>query len=111
MTLVVRETRHGPVVSDLVPAAADLAGAEHVLALAWTQLTDVDTTVEAGFGMGRAARLRRASSRPLERYQGAQQNMAFADRQGAIGMISPGLVPIRRSGDGRFPVPGWTGDV
>ena len=24
-------------------------------------------------------------------------------------MISPGLVPIRRAGDGRLPVPGWTG--
>jgi penicillin amidase len=35
--------------------------------------------------------------------------MAFADRRGTIGMISPGLVPIRRSGDGRLPVPGWTG--
>ena len=108
VTMVVRETRHGPVVSDLVPAAADLAGAEHVLALAWTQLTDVDTTVEAGFGMGRAHDWPSFVA-AVERYQGAQQNMAFADRQGAIGMISPGLVPIRRSGDGRFPVPGWTG--
>ena len=30
-------------------------------------------------------------------------------RDGTIGMISPGLVPIRRQGDGRLPVPGWTG--
>lgn len=108
VTMVVRETRHGPVVSDLVPAAADLAGAEHVLALAWTQLTDIDTTVEAGFGIGRAHDWPSFVA-AVQRYQGAQQNMAFADRWGDIGMISPGLVPIRRSGDGRFPVPGWTG--
>ena len=44
-----------------------------------------------------------------ELYRGAQQNMAFATRSGSIGMISPGLVPIRRQGDGRLPVPGWTG--
>ena len=36
--------------------------------------------------------------------------MAFAARDGTIGMISPGLVPIRRQGDGRLPVPGWSGD-
>ena len=38
VTLDVRATRHGPVLSDLVPAAADVAGNGHVLALAWTQL-------------------------------------------------------------------------
>ncbi|HEX6014096.1 MAG TPA: penicillin acylase family protein, partial [Geminicoccaceae bacterium] len=41
---------------------------------------------------------------------GAQQNMAFADRRGTVGMISPGLVPVRRAGDGALPVPGWNGE-
>lgn len=107
-TFTIRATRHGPVISDLVPAAAEAVAADAVLALAWTQLGDTDTTVEAGFEIGRA-RDWPGFVAAVERYHGAQQNMAFADRQGAIGMISPGLVPVRRRGDGRLPAPGWTG--
>jgi penicillin amidase len=107
-TLQVRLTGHGPVVSDLVPAAADLAGSDRVLALAWTQLGRADSTLDAGFALSRAHDWPSFVT-AAEAYQGAQQNMAFADRQGTIGMISPGLVPIRRDGDGRLPVPGWTG--
>ncbi len=109
VTMTVRETRHGPVVSDLVPGAAELAGSARVLALAWTQLSDSDTTVEAGFAIGRA-RDWPGFVAAVELYQGAQQNMAFADDTGTIGMISPGAVPIRRGGDGSLPVPGWTGE-
>jgi penicillin amidase len=106
VTLDVRETRHGPVVSDLVPADATEQG--HVLALAWTQLLGKDRTVEAGFAIGRA-RDWTSFVAAVEPYQGAQQNMAFADRRGTVGMISPGLVPVRRAGDGTLPVPGWDG--
>lgn len=109
LTVEVRETRHGPVLSDVVPAAAGMADAGQVLALAWTQLTDTDTTVESGFAIGRATDWASFVA-AVELYQGAQQNMAFADRRGTIGMISPGLVPVRRAGDGSMPVPGWTGE-
>lgn len=109
VVLEVRETRHGPVISDLVPSAEAIAGAGHVLALAWTQLRDEDRTVEAGFAIGKS-RDWPSFVAAVERYQGAQQNMSFAARDGTIGMISPGRVPIRRAGDGRFPVPGWTGE-
>jgi penicillin amidase len=43
--------------------------------------------------------------------------MAYADRAGRVGMISPGHVPVRRAGDGTLPVPGedgahdWVGRV
>ena len=109
--LRVRETRHGPVVSDLAPAtAATVLEPGQVLALAWTQLRRdrPDTTMAAGFALGRATDVASFVAAALL-YQGAQQNMAVADRHGTIGMVSPGLVPIRRSGDGRMPVPGWSG--
>ena len=108
--LEVRETRHGPVISDLVPGASAVAGSGEVLALAWTQLQDdlPDTTLASGFALGRASDAQGFLA-AAELYRGAQQNMAFAVRDGTIGMISPGLVPIRRQGDGRLPVPGWTG--
>jgi penicillin G amidase len=38
------------------------------------------------------------------------QNIHYADSAGHIGFIAPGRVPIRRKGDGRWPVPGWTGE-
>lgn len=108
--LEVRETRHGPVISDLVPGADVAIGDGEALALAWTQLQDLgpDTTMAAGFALGRAATAG-AFVAAAELYRGAQQNMAFATNSGSVGMISPGLVPIRRQGDGRMPVPGWAG--
>jgi penicillin amidase len=36
------------------------------------------------------------------------QNFVYADRAGNIGYQTPGRSPIRASGDGRLPVPGWT---
>jgi len=38
------------------------------------------------------------------------QNMVYADRDGNIGFLAPGHIPIRKTGDGSAPVPGWTGE-
>jgi penicillin amidase len=38
------------------------------------------------------------------------QNIVYADVDGTIGFIAPGLVPIRRNGEGWLPAPGWTGE-
>lgn len=102
----VRATRHGPVLSDLPGFAAP---GTDLLALAWTGLDPADSTVEAGFAMARAgsgAELRRA----LRLFRSPVQNAAWADREG-IGFAVVGAVPVRRSGDGRLPAPGWTGEA
>ena len=31
----------------------------------------------------------------------------YADRTGRIGYQAPGVIPVRRLGEGRWPVPGW----
>jgi len=36
------------------------------------------------------------------------QNLIYADVEGNIGYQTPGKIPIRKAGDGRLPVPGWT---
>ena len=81
-----------------------------MLALAWTQLQDhgPDTTMAAGFALGQAETAS-AFVAAAELYRGAQREHGLPTRSDSIGMISPGLVPIRRQGDGRMPVPGWTG--
>ena len=38
------------------------------------------------------------------------QNMVYADTQGTIAYSLPGTVPVRARGDGRLPVPGWSGE-
>ena len=109
-----RETRHGPVISDVVPAAAAPPGS--VMALAWTGLDREDRTAESGFEVARAQDWDGFVA-AFRSFVAPQQNIAYADRGGRIGMISPGRVPIRAAGDGSLPVPGaegrfdWTGFI
>jgi penicillin amidase len=106
VALTVRFTRHGPVVSDIGPRfAAPEPG--HVIALAAAALQPGDRTAEALYRVNRA-RDWPAFRDALRLYHGPQQNITYADTAGNIGFIAPALVPIRRSGDGSLPSPGWT---
>jgi penicillin amidase len=97
---------HGPLVSDLVGTAEGLAGPGRALALQWTALVPDDTTVAAGFALARA-RTAADLERALAAFANPQQNIAFATRDGTIGLISPGRVPVRAGGGGALPRPGW----
>ena len=46
----------------------------------------------------------------LVHYKAPMQKVVYADVDGNIGFFAPGAVPIRASGDGTIPVPGWTDD-
>lgn len=105
--LTVRSTRHGPVISDALPAGTADSG--YVLALQTTYLGDDDTTPTALWGIDHAddwASFRAA----LKSFVSPPQNIVYGDIGGTIGFIMPGHIPIRKSGDGWVPVPGWTGD-
>ena len=106
--ITVRETRHGPVLSDISSEAASIAGSGYVVALAWPALRADDATVEAVLGLYRA-RNWSDFTQILRNFHSPQQNVFYADREGHIGMIAPARVPIRASGDGRMPVEGWSG--
>ena len=107
-TLRVRRTRFGPVLSDLVAAAAEAREDGEALTLQWTALASDDRTVAAGFAMARARSLDELVE-ALRDFQSPVQNVAVADRSGRIGLLAAGRVPVRASGDGRLPMPGWTG--
>lgn len=107
-----RQTRHGPVISD-AGGQADVVGTAdrpaYVLALRWTAL---DADVDA---VGTALAMQQADSvsgfidatRP---FVAPMQNMVVADRQGRIGIVSPGRVPVRGPEHdlmGLVPAPGW----
>ncbi|MGQ9369958.1 penicillin acylase family protein [Azospirillum sp. A39] len=109
VTLEVRRTRHGPVISDLPGGDADMAPPGHVLALSFAGIDGPDTTAEALYRLNRATSVAEARE-ALRLHRTPQQNVVLADTAGAIGFVSPALVPIRRKGDGTVPVPGWTGE-
>ncbi|HRY24671.1 MAG TPA: penicillin acylase family protein [Geminicoccaceae bacterium] len=106
--LLVRETRHGPVVSDIMTRAAEVAGEGRVLALAWTALLPEDRTIEAGIGLARA-RDWDGFTRAIALFHSPTQNAFYADAEGRIGMVMAGRLPLRRAGDGSLPAPGWDG--
>jgi penicillin G amidase len=106
VTMTVRRTRHGPVLSDVLPAGWAESG--YVLALATTYLSDQDRTAEALWRINRAENWESFRA-ALDRFTGPPQNIVYGDVDGTIGFIVPGHIPIRRSGNGWMPVPGWTG--
>jgi penicillin amidase len=107
-TLNVRETRHGPVISDLA-ANTTLAAAHSALALQATFLNDDDQSVEAVWRLG-LARDWTGWLNALRLFTAPVQNMVYADCDGNIGFMVPGRIPIRKAGDGHMPVPGASGD-
>ncbi len=127
--ITVRETRHGPLFSDVSDAADEVAdglasgiddgplgeagsdgepAASHAVALRWVALEPANT-------MDALPRFMRA--RNWQEFRDAardfavpSQNLVYADVDGHIGYQAPGRIPVRRAGDGTLPVPGWTGE-
>ncbi|WP_133802421.1 penicillin acylase family protein [Kribbella caucasensis] len=111
--ITVRETRHGPLISDVdddAREAGDLAAKgkstePYGVALRWTALTP-GRTADAIFAINKAqtwSAFRTAATL----FEVPSQNLVYADREGHIGYQAPGKIPIRRSGTGDWPVPGW----
>ncbi|MDA8231232.1 MAG: penicillin acylase family protein [Magnetospirillum sp.] len=107
VVMTVRQTRHGPVISDL--AAQGLAGPGEVVALRSTALETDDLTAQAMMHLQRAVNWRSFLD-ALKTFDSPVQNFAFADTAGDIGFVTAGRVPLRTSGDGATPARGWTGE-
>ncbi|MEJ2290725.1 MAG: penicillin acylase family protein [Deinococcales bacterium] len=111
VVMTVRSTRHGPVISDVASSAADVAkqhGGNVVLAMQWTALEPDDTTIQAVMKMDTAQNWDQFKA-ALRDFVTPEQNIVYADVDGNIGYYAPGRIPIRKSGQGTVPVPGWTG--
>jgi penicillin amidase len=118
--ILARETRHGPVITDegafqeyrgfaINPRGPFPANIElKALSLRWNALGKTDT-------MSSVIRLDKA--RNFQEFRDAlklwdipSQNFVYADVDGNIGYQTPGLIPVRKHGDGTLPAPGWTDD-
>jgi penicillin G amidase len=97
-------TRHGPVINGLAPEEFG----EQPLALRWTAY-EKDNMLECLPRMARAKDCQEFRE-ALRDWSVPNQNVVYADTQGNIGYSFPGRIPVRAKGDGRLPVPGWTGE-
>jgi penicillin amidase len=112
----IRSTSHGPLVTGIsdafgdiaadYPATAALPEGSYELSLQWTALTPGRTP-------GAIFAVNRATDWPSFRagatlFDVPSQNLVYADVDGNIGYQAPGLIPVRKSGDGTVPQPGWT---
>src|SRR5262245_46178408 len=110
LELEVRETRHGPL---LETAPVGMRGNEFVevagtFALRWTA---ADGLIEPAslIDIVRADSFE-AFREALRGVSCPGQNVLYADVDGTIGLQCCGRFPVRRSGDGTAPVPGWTSE-
>ncbi|MFC0410434.1 penicillin acylase family protein [Roseomonas elaeocarpi] len=102
--LRVRETRHGPVLSDLDLWPDDGT----VLAVAMANLAP-DDTAPSGLRALNLARNLDEAGRAVARITSPPQNITVADRDGGVAMFLSGRTPVRAGGDGSMPSPGWDG--
>jgi len=107
VTVDVTLTRHGPIITDLVP------GESRKLALRWTLY---DSLQDPFFDVN-SARNWEEFRKALSNWDAPAQNVVFADVDGHIGYQATGHIPIRLNGDGGLPVNGaddqheWKGYV
>ena len=109
VTIDVRETRHGPVISDVLRGVPELLGDKAVLSFQWTALRNEDTTAQAARLISFAGNWEEFL-KAARHFHAPQQNMVYADLDGNIGYIAAALVPIRKPGNkimGKAPSPGW----
>lgn len=110
LTVRVRETRNGPLLSDLIP------GSSVDLSLKWTGLQDTDNSY-TGFLKANYANNWDEFTQAFEEYSAPALNLVYADVNDNIGLISVGDIPIRAKGNGNVPLSGasdsdqWQGFV
>ncbi|GAA3796485.1 penicillin acylase family protein [Cellulomonas soli] len=118
--LTVRETVHGPIVSDVLdidevraaPVPDGSPGGRYEVALAWTALSP-GSTADAIFAFDLAHDAEDVAA-AAALFDVPSQNIVFATTDGHIGYQAPGKIPVRASvvgavvpSDGTWPRPGW----
>ncbi|MGR3248483.1 MAG: penicillin acylase family protein [Paracoccus sp. (in: a-proteobacteria)] len=108
VTLRLRWTDNGPVLSGNDYRLSDITPQGHVASVAWTGLTEEDRTLTAGINLMRAPD-RATALAALEDLAAPSQNIVLADKDG-IAMKTVGHLPRRdaeHETQGRMPSRGW----
>src|SRR5271165_2476966 len=109
VNLDVVTTRHGPIITEIVP------GEKRQLSLKWV-IYDPNVSSTVFFDVDSAKNWQEFRA-AFSHFGAPGQNVVYADVDGHIGYQATGAIPIRVAGDGSVPVPGdddtqeWTGYV
>ncbi len=118
VVLLARETRHGPLITDQESFAGYRGFAINphgefpmnlelkALSLRWTAL-QANHTFRSVLQLDDSRNFTDFRE-SLKLWDIPSQNFVYADVDGNIGYQSPGMIPIRKKGDGSVPSPGWT---
>ena len=95
-------TRHGPIISDVVGYGGQRVAVQ-------SMALRPSTAIQGWLALNQAGNWDEFLS-AMRLIEAPQLNVAYADVEGNIGYWVTGRTPIRAKGDGRVPVPGWTGE-
>jgi penicillin amidase len=111
VTLTLRWTENGPVLPGSHYDLAEVTPPGHVASVAWTALSDRDTTMSAAMALMRAGSVAEALE-TTPRYIAPSQNLMLAD-QNHIALRLIGAMPrrdARHESQGRMPSRGWVAE-
>ncbi len=109
VVLDVRESRHGPIISDVMDDVKAILPENLSLAFRWTALDSDDTTPNAARQLLDVANWDQFIT-AMAQFAAPEQNIVYADTAGNIGYFAPAKVPVRKATNdamGLIPVPGW----
>ncbi|MCB0008293.1 MAG: penicillin acylase family protein, partial [Anaerolineales bacterium] len=106
---IVRLTRHGPLIGALLPDDQTFASksSQYQLGLALQSSALQQEHQISGFAGLNEARNWSEFAAAVGQIEAPPLNLLYADVDGNIGYYMSGRVPVRQSGDGRLPAPGW----
>ncbi len=109
VTITLRETENGPVIPGGHYNFASVTPPGHVMSMAWTALTEENTSIQTGLNLMRASTIEEALEAG-EDFVAPAQNLMVAASDGRIAMQVIGHMPWRstqHSTQARMPSPGW----
>jgi penicillin G amidase len=109
VTITLRNTTNGPVIPGNHFDFATVTPAGHVMSMAWTALTDSNTSIQTGLKLMRAGTIEEALAAG-EDFVAPSQNLLLASADGRIAMQVIGHMPWRSTQhqtQARMPSPGW----
>lgn len=110
VSLAVRSTRHGPVISDVQPQYRGLIDAQrYVVSLRWSALSEDNKTVEAGM-LSNWAQTVPQLQKAFKDNHAPMQSVVMADTRGEVAYQAIGKLPTRSPQNdirGVAPAPGW----
>ena len=104
-TIIIRETHHGPIISDIHPL---LKEKDYAISMSWVgnKITN-EISALSKFSL---VKNWNEFSTIVSEFSVPGQNIIYADTLGNIGWRAAALIPIRKDGGSLLPRPGWDSD-